>query len=208
MVSKIKKITFSVLSPDMIKQIATVRIVTSDLYDVDGYPVEGGVMDPRLGVVDPGLHCRTCGSGIGECPGHFGYLELAKPVINILYTKAIYKLLKIGCSKCGKILSKEEGKSIKDLSRNPPGKCPHCGEPQGKIKFLKPNTFYDEREELSPEEQSAFESVSRPVGPPPECEERIVAALRDQDLIRDEVPNLDGFAEPLPNLENFAGWAR
>ncbi|UCD03030.1 MAG: DNA-directed RNA polymerase subunit A' [Candidatus Aenigmatarchaeota archaeon] len=153
MVSKIKTITFSILSPEMIKSIATVRIVTSDLYDVDGYPVEGGVMDPRLGVVDPGLHCRTCGGGIGDCPGHFGYLELAKPVVNILYTKAIYKLLKISCKKCGRVLSKEgDKKSSKELGRNPPSKCPHCNENQGKIKFLKPSTFYMDKEELSPEE--------------------------------------------------------
>jgi DNA-directed RNA polymerase subunit A' len=151
MVSKIKKISFSILSPSAIKSLAMVRIVTSDLYDVDGYPVEGGVMDPRLGVVDPGLHCRTCGSGIGECPGHFGYLELAKPVIHILYTKAIYKLLKISCKKCGKILSKDL-KSVKELSRNPPSKCPHCGDVQAKIKFLKPATFYENKEELSSDE--------------------------------------------------------
>ncbi len=161
MVSKVKKITFSILSPEMIKNIATVRIVTSDLYDVDGYPVEGGVMDPRLGVVDPGLHCRSCGGGIGECTGHFGYLELAKPVLNILYTKAVYKLLKISCRKCGKVLSKpDEKKSSKDLSRNPPSKCPHCKEAKGKIKFLKPSTFYEEKEELSPEDiREWFESI-------------------------------------------------
>ncbi len=163
MVSRISKMSFSILSPDKVKSLATVRIVTSDLYDVDGYPVEGGVMDPRLGVVDPGLHCRTCGSGIGECPGHFGYLELAKPVIHILYTKAIYKLLKITCSKCGKVLSKEGKKSanVKDLSRNPPSKCPHCGQAQGKIKFLKPATFYDDKEELSAQEiRERFERIT------------------------------------------------
>ncbi len=161
MVSKIKRITFSILSPETVKSIATVRIVTSDLYDVDGYPVEGGVMDPRLGVVDPGLHCRTCGGGIGDCTGHFGYLELAKPVINILYTKAIYKLLKISCKKCGRIMAKEGAKSTKELSRNPPGKCPHCGEEQGKIKFLKPSTFYEDKEELNPEEiRERFERIT------------------------------------------------
>ncbi len=162
MVTRIKKISFSILSPATIKSLATVRIVTSDLYDVDGYPVEGGVMDPRLGVVDPGLHCRTCGSGIGECPGHFGYLELAKPVTHILYTKAIYKLLKIVCKKCGKILSKDvKSVKVKELSRNPPSKCPHCGEVQGKIKFLKPCTFYEDKEELSPEEiRERFERMT------------------------------------------------
>ena len=151
MVTRIVKISFSILSPETIKSLATVRIVTSDLYDVDGYPVEGGVMDPRLGVVDPGLHCRTCGSGIGDCPGHFGYLELAKPVVHVLYTKAIYKLLKITCKKCGKILSKES-KSIKEIARNPPSKCSHCGEQNGKIKFLKPFTFYENKDEMAPED--------------------------------------------------------
>ena len=151
MTSRIKRVEFNLLSPETVKSMTAVRIVTSDLYDVDGYPVEGGVMDPRLGVVDPGLNCRTCGSGIGECPGHFGYLELAKPVLNILYTKAIYKLLKISCKKCGKMLAKEK-KSLKGLNRNPPAKCPHCNEPQGKIKFLKPSTFYEDKEEMSPED--------------------------------------------------------
>jgi len=159
MVAKIKKITFSILSPNIIKSLAMVRIVTSDLYDVDGYPVEGGVMDPRLGVVDPGLHCRTCGSSIGECPGHFGYLELAKPVLHILYAKAIYRLLKISCKKCGKILSKEP-KHVKEITRNPPGKCPHCEEPQGKVKFVKPYTFYEDKEEMNPEQiRERFERV-------------------------------------------------
>lgn len=160
MVIRIKKISFSILSPDMIKSLATVRIVTSDLYDVDGYPVEGGVMDPRLGVVDPGLHCRTCGSSIGECPGHFGYLELAKPVISILYAKVVYKLLKIGCRKCGKILSKDK-KSIPGLARNPPSKCPYCGEVQGKIKYVKPYMFYEEKHELTAGEiRERFEKIT------------------------------------------------
>jgi hypothetical protein len=44
----------------------------------------------------------------------------------------------------------------------------------------------DERfEELTPAERSAFESVSRPVTPPPACEDAIVAALREQGRIRD-----------------------
>jgi len=31
------------------------------LYNIDGYPVDGGLMDLRLGVIDPGVRCRTCG---------------------------------------------------------------------------------------------------------------------------------------------------
>ncbi len=147
--SKISSMEFGILSPEMIKSLATVRVVTSDLYDADGYPVDGGVMDPRMGVVDPGLRCRTCGASIGDCPGHFGYLELARPVIHVLYTKHVYQLLKATCSKCGKLLSRNP-KSLDQVAKSPLKKCPHCGKQTKKLSFVKPYTYYLGKEELNP----------------------------------------------------------
>ncbi|MFO7872716.1 MAG: hypothetical protein R6U26_03720, partial [Candidatus Undinarchaeales archaeon] len=77
---EIDKIDFGVLSPKMIKKLAVVKIITPDTHDTDGYPIKGGLMDPRMGVIDPGLRCRTCKSKMGDCPGHFGYIKLARPV--------------------------------------------------------------------------------------------------------------------------------
>ena len=57
---KIAKIVFGVLSPKMIKKMASAKIVTPELYDKEGYPVDGGLMDLRLGVIDPGLRCKVC----------------------------------------------------------------------------------------------------------------------------------------------------
>lgn len=147
--TKINSIDFGLLSPTLIKSLATVKIVTSDLYDADGYPVDGGAMDPRMGVVDPGLRCRTCGGTIGDCPGHFGYVELARPVINVLYTKQIYQLLKATCSKCGRLLHKEP-RSLDQVAKNPLKKCPHCDKQAGKVSFVKPYTYYYGKEELNP----------------------------------------------------------
>ncbi len=144
MPTKINSLEFGVLSPDLIRSIATVRIVTSDLYDADGYPVDGGVMDPRLGVIDPGLRCRTCAGNIGECPGHFGYLELARPIINTVYIKFIYLLLKYSCKKCGRVMTKKE------LEKSKGKKCPFCETPLAKVSFVKPYTYYEEKEELNP----------------------------------------------------------
>src|SRR3989338_6213591 len=164
----IDALEFRIMSPEDIKNLARVRIVVSELYDADGFPVEGGVMDPRLGVIDPGLNCRTCGGGIGDCPGHFGYLELAKPIINVLYTKTIYHLLKLTCRKCFRIMATDKLKSkigeevivgaleteeagITDkISLIQPLKCPHCSTKQKKISFVKPYTYYEDKAELSP----------------------------------------------------------
>ncbi len=148
---KIGSIEFSIFSPELIKNLARVRVVTSDLYDADGYPVEGGVMDPRLGVIDPGLHCRTCSGGIGDCPGHFGYLELAKPIIHMLYTKTIYHLLKLTCRKCNRIMIKESREEVLDkIHLTSPSKCPFCKTKQKKITFAKPYAYYADKTELNP----------------------------------------------------------
>src|SRR3989344_2675007 len=147
---QIRQIKFGLFSPEFVKNMAKVRVVTSELYDADGFPVEGGVMDPRMGVIDPGLQCRTCGGGIGDCPGHFGYLELAKPVIHVLYSKTIHNLLKLACRKCLRIMIKEiDEEEFEDVITKQPLKCPHCKAKQKKITFAKPYTFYEDKTELN-----------------------------------------------------------
>ena len=91
---RVKSIVFSILSPTMIKNMASAKIVTPELYDKEGYPVDGGLMDIRLGVIDPGLRCKTCGSKLKECIGHFGYIELARPIIHIKFVNIVHTILK------------------------------------------------------------------------------------------------------------------
>ncbi|MDW8149727.1 MAG: hypothetical protein RMJ17_04025, partial [Candidatus Aenigmarchaeota archaeon] len=81
------EIVFKFLDPELVKKLSVARINKPELYDEEGYPKEGGVMDPRLGAIDPGVRCRTCGQTLGVCPGHFGHIELAKPVVYVLYAK-------------------------------------------------------------------------------------------------------------------------
>jgi len=101
---KVKSIVFSILSPKMIKNMASAKIVTPELYDREGYPVDGGLMDIRLGVIDPGLRCKTCGSKLKECNGHFGYIELARPIIHVKFIAIILNILKSTCRDCGRVL--------------------------------------------------------------------------------------------------------
>src|SRR3990167_3845418 len=105
---KISSITFGLISPKEIKKMACAKIVTPELYDKEGYPVDGGLMDIRLGVIDPGLRCKTCGERLKECVGHFGYIELARPVIHIKHITTILMFLKYTCRECGHILLSEE----------------------------------------------------------------------------------------------------
>jgi DNA-directed RNA polymerase subunit A' len=154
----VDKIEFSILSPEMIKKMSVAKITKTELYDQEGYPIEGGLMDPRLGVVDPGIRCRTCGGSVGECHGHFGYLELTRPVIHVHYAKIILSILKMCCKKCGRVLISEKDiqkikakkMPLKEMAKLAKKKCPYCNTEQGKIKFIKPYTFLEDNEILNP----------------------------------------------------------
>ena len=110
--SKIIGIQFSVLSPEQIRKGSVAHIHKRDTY-INGKPVVGGLFDPRMGVSDPGLLCPTDGLNYMETPGHFGHIELAKPVYYIQYIQSIIKILRCICIKCGKLkLSKTKHKHV------------------------------------------------------------------------------------------------
>ena len=154
---KIKEIGFSLLSPEKIKKLSVAKIVTPELYDIDGYPVDGGLMDLRLGAIDPGVRCRTCGGRLKECLGHSGSIDLARSVIHLKYVPMIELGLRCFCQSCGKLLlsDKDIGKypaSIRIKKAKDVKKCPHCNVTQEKIKLDKPTTFYKGKTRIFPTE--------------------------------------------------------
>ena len=173
---RIGKIQFALLSPEEIRKMSATKIITADTYDDDGFPIDMGLMDPRLGVIEPGLKCKTCGRKVDECPGHFGHIDLAMPVIHEGYTKLIKEILGATCRSCGNIkLSNERIDKIMttmdeigDISYNPfqfqsfssqvrrdamgVNQCPYCGEMSKKITLDKPTTYREEGHKLTPKE--------------------------------------------------------
>ncbi len=101
------KLKFSLFSPEMVRKMSATKIVVPDTYDDDGYPIDGGLVDTRLGVVDPGLRCKTCGGTVKECPGHFGHIDLVRPIVHVEFAKHIFYVIKSTCPSCHKVLAKK-----------------------------------------------------------------------------------------------------
>src|SRR3989344_1426915 len=166
---KVGRISFGLFSPEIIKKMAVCKVVTPELYDKEGYPVDGGLMDVRMGVIDPGLVCPIDGKKLKDCPGYFGYTELARPIIHIKYVRLIIDVLRSYCRDCGKILFTSEkleqfkGKSRRELltSLKNVKKCPHCQAKQYAIKLEKPTNFVENDRRISPiEVKTRFEKIS------------------------------------------------
>ena len=113
--SKVIGIQFSIMSPEEIRKGSVAEITSRDTY-INNKPVIGGLFDPRMGVLEPGLICPTDGLDYMMTPGYFGHIELARPVYYIQYLSTILKVLRCVCFKCSKLLiSKEKYKQALKL---------------------------------------------------------------------------------------------
>ncbi len=159
-------IRFSLLSPSDIRKLSAVEVTTPDTYDEDGVPIVSGLMDGRLGSLEPRQKCKTCGNTAMTCPGHYGHIELGEPVVHVAFSKLVHRLLSVTCRSCGRILLTNEkiekytaqmelekkrlnevpapffDMIIKDAKKA--HECPHCGATQKPIEHQKPTTYLEE----------------------------------------------------------------
>jgi DNA-directed RNA polymerase II subunit RPB1 len=105
-------IQFGIFSPDEIVRRSVVEITSQATYD-GNEPKIGGLFDPRMGVLENGKVCRSCGQTNHGCPGHFGHYRLARPVYFIQFHETIRKVLRCVCIRCGKLrIDKKEHQRI------------------------------------------------------------------------------------------------
>lgn len=113
-ISPIKGIRFCVLSPEDIKKHSVAEIYKTDTY-VSTEPVVNGLFDPRMGVLDHNKVCQTCEQKNTFCPGHFGHINLAKPVFYIQFFDIVKKLLKCVCFRCSRLLISPDNDQVKAI---------------------------------------------------------------------------------------------
>jgi len=167
-VKAVAGIKFAVWSPNEIRKYSVSEITAPETYDEDGMAVQGGLMDGRLGTLEPGQKCLTCGNTSARCPGHFGHIELAEPVLHIAFIDNIHKLLLATCRSCSRIrISEEELKKFLEIKSRKASytiisrkripdeildkakkakECPWCGKLQYELIFTKPTIFIEKTE--------------------------------------------------------------
>ncbi|TDG42262.1 hypothetical protein AWZ03_011321 [Drosophila navojoa] len=103
---------FAVFTPEEIRKLSVVKIITGLLFDGLGHPIPGGLYDIRLGsygrCMDP---CGTC-LKMQDCPGHMGHIELGSLVYNPFFIKLVQRLLCIFCLHCHKLQMRDHESEI------------------------------------------------------------------------------------------------
>ena len=117
-IKNVAGIQFSISSPEDIRKHSVVEVTKYETYDKE-IPVVKGLFDIRMGVTDRDMVCATCNQKNTCCPGHFGHIELAKPVLNYHFIQTTIKILKCVCFKCSKLLIDKDSEICKLISKKP-----------------------------------------------------------------------------------------
>ncbi|BAM41903.1 DNA-directed RNA polymerase III largest subunit RPC1 [Theileria orientalis strain Shintoku] len=168
----IEGVQFDIMGSTEISRAAEIEIKNRDLYYyLTNKPYPYGVLDSRLGLKliwnlgcnTNDMTCETCGKGLIECIGHWGYVKLELPVFHVGFFKYVIQVLYCICKKCSCLLLPEDSirklkeqffkrpiedpvvkslifRSVLDMCRKVKF-CPRCEAPQGSIKkVVKPTT--------------------------------------------------------------------
>ncbi|KAH9411829.1 DNA-directed RNA polymerase [Ordospora pajunii] len=109
---QIKSIQFGLFSPEEIRNGSVVLVTHPEVME-NGVPKAGGLIDLRMGTTDRMYLCQSCGGDSFSCPGHFGHIELTKPMFHVGYVSKIKKVLECVCFYCSKIkIAKTGGKAM------------------------------------------------------------------------------------------------
>ncbi|CAG2111312.1 unnamed protein product, partial [Medioppia subpectinata] len=109
---KLSELAFSIPNARDVRKQSHIQCINKMLYDSNAgktrKPAVYGVLDTRLGTSQKDLKCETCGHGLAECVGHFGYIDLALPVFHVGYFRFIVYTLQSICKRCSRVLLPNE----------------------------------------------------------------------------------------------------
>lgn len=143
---QIKSLQFGPIGPEEIKDIAVCKISKSNITT----PFYETVYDERMGPADIKGVCATCSESIRVCPGHFGYIKLAVPVINPQFIKTLVSILNCICLKCSELKMTKEELEL-ELEKPQPPDSPETTHFKTVEKILSNVSFCQKCEEPTPD---------------------------------------------------------
>ena len=115
-ISPVRSVQFALLSPEEILKRSVVEVKSTESFS-GSVQIPNGLFDQRMGVVEHGKFCQTCGQGYTFCPGHMGHIELAHPVFHVHFFKTVVYVLKSVCWRCSKLLIHPDSPEMAALRR-------------------------------------------------------------------------------------------
>lgn len=110
--TQITNINFGVLSSEEIAKNAVCMVTNEDISGPES------VYDPRMGVIENGKTCPSCGGTNKTCPGHYGAIKLKRPIFHPMFYRNIVSFLNMFCSNCSRLYVSKEHLKLQSAVQN------------------------------------------------------------------------------------------
>lgn len=100
--SPIKKVVFGMLTASDIRKLSVCEVYRPSQRNTSGGDPVGTPYDRRMGVLESGHICETCGYDNKNCLGHLGHINLPIPIYNIIFIDWISRILQCVCVACAR----------------------------------------------------------------------------------------------------------
>lgn len=145
---EVGEVTFGILSPEEILKMSVCEVKEVSKNRFQGVNT---VYDERMGPIEAGAKCVTCGLDGLSCPGHPGYIKLNYPIIHPLHYKLVLSILKCVCFNCYRVLVTQEvldAEGVPNELQSIVGYleknriCSHCSHIHPKLVMVQENIIY------------------------------------------------------------------
>jgi len=99
--------------------MSVVKVDQAQTFDM-GKPKPGGLSDPKMGSSLREFPCTTCQVPGNDCPGHFGHIELVKPMFHYAFIALVVKILRCVCIACNKLKTDMSDEKFRHAQKQPP----------------------------------------------------------------------------------------
>jgi DNA-directed RNA polymerase II subunit RPB1 len=103
MVENVIKVSIGIWNPQDILNGSVCEVMTCETYE-NGRPKVNGLFDLRMGTIEKAFMCETCHQDYLGCPGHFGHINLVRPVYYTHFMKYMLKIARCFCYVCSECL--------------------------------------------------------------------------------------------------------
>lgn len=110
---EIDRIRFSLYSDVDIEKYAVCEILNTKMMGANS------VYDERMGTLQNGRRCLSCGQSNRDCVGHFGFIRLNTIIIHPLYYKQVLTIIRCLCYHCHRVIITPDIMRVHMLHRIP-----------------------------------------------------------------------------------------
>ncbi len=121
MVESVQQVDIGVWNPQDILNGSVCHVLSTATYE-NNRPVINGLFDLRMGTIEQGFTCETCHQDYRGCPGHFGHINLVRPVYHMQFLKFMLKIARCFCYVCSESLVPVNDAETKKVLKSKPMK--------------------------------------------------------------------------------------